>query len=92
MEMVERVARAMKERASQPLANIPSLEPVLTGSLGDAWKVLAIAAIEAMRTPTEAMVNSALKYGDSEGNGSVSSFVAEDTWSSMIDAALTPDA
>lgn len=56
-EMVERVARAMKKRASQPLANIPSLEPVLVGSLSDAWDCLAEAAIAAMREPADAMMD-----------------------------------
>lgn len=41
------VARAMKARASQPVANLKSLEPVLVGSLGDAWPYLARAAISA---------------------------------------------
>jgi hypothetical protein len=47
-EMVERVARAMRKRAALPVANLESLEPVLVGSLGDAWFYLARAAIEAM--------------------------------------------
>lgn len=50
-EMVTAMALAMKKRAAEPLANIPSLEPVLVGSLGDAWPYLArdaLSAIEAL--------------------------------------------
>lgn len=49
-ELVEAMARAMKKRAAEPVANIPSLEPILVGSLGDAWPYLmraALAAVEA---------------------------------------------
>jgi hypothetical protein len=46
---VEAVARAMKSFAAQPLGNLESLEPVLVGSLGDAWPHLARAAIAASR-------------------------------------------
>ena len=44
----ELMAVAMKERVKRPLANITSLEPVLTGSLGDAWPHIARAAIAAL--------------------------------------------
>lgn len=46
-DMVGPVARAMKQFAAQPLGNLESLEPVMVGSLGDAWKYLARAAIAA---------------------------------------------
>ena len=45
---VEAVARAMKERAAQPLANLESLDRILVGSLGDVWKWLARAALFAL--------------------------------------------
>ena len=50
-DLVQRVADAMQERAKHPVANLDSLEPVLVTCLGDAWKYLARAAIEAMREP-----------------------------------------
>lgn len=37
---------AMKKRAAQPVANLRTLENVLTGSLGDTWIYLVRAAIE----------------------------------------------
>lgn len=52
-EMIQRVATAMKKRVKLPLGNITSLEPVLVGSLGDAWPHIALAAIEAMRKPDD---------------------------------------
>jgi hypothetical protein len=45
---IEAVARAMKAFVRQPLGNLRSLEPVLTGSLGDAWNCIARAAISAL--------------------------------------------
>ena len=77
-EMVERVAKAMQQRAKQPMFNIDSLEPVLVGSLGDAWLYLAGAAIREMREPTRDME---LAVEDNDIYA---------TWTAMIDAALTP--
>lgn len=45
--IVKLVALAMEERAAQPLYNIPTLTRVPVGSLGDAWKHIARAAIAA---------------------------------------------
>ena len=81
--MIERVARAMKERATQPLANIPTLEPVLVGSLGDAWLYLAKAAIAAMREPTEAMLGAATRLAPTWDDD-----VSRAKWQAMIDEAL----
>lgn len=47
-EIVKIMTQAMKKRAAQPLANIESLEPVLVGSLGDAWPYLVRAALTAL--------------------------------------------
>lgn len=47
-ELVRMCAAAMKKRAAEPLHNIPSLEPVLVGSLGDAWPYLARACLSAI--------------------------------------------
>lgn len=49
-DLVAVLARAMKERAAQPLGNIPSLEPVLVGSLGDAREVLVRAMLTALES------------------------------------------
>ena len=76
-EMGKRVALAMQEFASQPLANLDSLEPVLVGSLGDAWVHLARAAIGAMREPTSRMLYVGYNTG-TIGNA----------WPAMIDEAL----
>lgn len=80
-EMVERVARAMKLRASQPVENLKSLEPVLVGSLGDAWPYLARAAIEAMREPTEGMCKAHWQTCEVGGGNAAA-------WRAMIDEAL----
>jgi len=64
------LARAMQERAKEPLMNLPSLERVLVGSLGDAWPYLADAVLSAIDSmgyavvpvkPTEVMVDAAVK-------------------------------
>ncbi len=88
-EMVERVARAMEKRASQPLANLESLEDVLVGSLGDAWWYLAYAAIAAMHEPTEAMLEPAselLLDGHIEIEAAEAN--ARGIWRAMIRGAL----
>lgn len=96
-EMVERVAKAMRDRAKEPLGNIKSLEPVSVGSLGDAWRCLAVAAIEAMKEPTKQMIyegNSKVSdcidfwNYDSGAGYSVEPHAARDTWQTMIDEAL----
>lgn len=94
-EMVERVAMAMKERASQPLGNLSSLETVRVGSLGDAWKYLAIAAIEALRDPPEVMCKplafgnyTTTSYGGDDSFDYFSAENARDTWNDMIENAL----
>lgn len=79
-EMIERVAKAMEKFASQPLYNLPSLEPVLVGSLGDVWEYLARAAVEAMREPTEEMIHAGVWGSALRTMGK--------SYTAMIDAAL----
>lgn len=62
-EMVERVAKAMQQRAKEPVGNIESLERVLVGSLGDAWPYLARAALEAMRNPSDEICTAGIETG-----------------------------
>lgn len=85
-EMIERVARAMREFIETPLPNntIPptmiDLTVVSAGSLECVWEMLAKAAIAAMREPTEEMVYEAQAQRGHQD--------AESCWSAMIDAAL----
>jgi len=82
--MVERVARAMRQRAKEPLANLNSLELVLVGSLGDAWPYLARAAIYVLREPTGAMVKAGYRDDSEYANDEDTA----DQWRRMIDEAL----
>lgn len=45
-------------------------------------------AIEAMREPTDGMLRSAVRYGDSGGYGRIDEVNAEIVWEDMINAAL----
>ena len=90
-EVVERVARAMQQRAKQPVGNIESLEPVLVGSLGDAWPYLARAAIHAVRDPTDEMIAKAMApylYGNDEAMNKAFRETIRSYWQAMIDEAL----
>lgn len=71
--MVERVARAMAEVNDHH-------QEFAIGDFRDAYMDQARAAIEAMREPTEAMV-------DSCGNGECAKW-ARGAWANYIDAAL----
>jgi len=75
-EMIERVAQAI-------LAKVP-LGYGMTIAESDEY---ARAAIEAMREPTEAMVDAFVWYGHGKTIGDV----ARIGWQSMIDAALSPE-
>jgi hypothetical protein len=89
--MIERVARALYERARNPAAPaeggyVSNDEPPYT-TLDGKWNLsdMARAAIEAMREPTEAMVTA----GGHAALDSVSQRAdARDAWEAMIDAAL----
>lgn len=94
-EMVERMVRAMQQRAKEPLGNIETLEPVSVGSLGDAWPYLARAAIEAIREPTSEMLSAATdieieRPGNDETNSTFELWPkeADGVWRAMVDAAL----
>lgn len=75
-EMIERVAKAMME-ASTTVGH-------------SSWSDIARAAIEAMREPTEAMI----EHADANAFGGVAPgeplyHGAKNTWQHMIDAALS---
>lgn len=75
--MIERVARAQAE--------------VIFGKgcpLDDDDYVRARAAIEAMREPTDAMVDAGFDAGDDTVQGYSENADPQDTWQAMIDAAL----
>lgn len=83
--MVENVARAILQRRSQP-----DFRELQDG----AWVVdhdleLARAAIEAMREPTDAMLNAACEIGPDTNAGAFSYDDAYPMFRAMIDAALT---
>jgi hypothetical protein len=86
-EMVERVAKAMQQRAKERLANLESLERVEVGSLGDAWAYLARAAISAMLEPTEGILKIAehADNGDDHNLGRIAGF---EFWRAAIIEAL----
>lgn len=91
MEMVERVAAAMKKRASEPVANLPHVNNVLVGSLGDVWAYLAAAAIEATREPTEAMIAAGECVVDNHDDprDRLKFCAVAELWQAMNDAALS---
>lgn len=70
-EMVDRVAKALEAR--------------LKGNEFLSYEDAARAAIEAMRQPTQAMIEAG-----AVGSGEDSEAVAEGAWEYMIDAALKP--
>lgn len=81
-EMVERVAKAADE-VLRDFLKYPD-----DGALRDATLLIARAAIEAMREPTESMLRGV-------GDGEIvlaSTESPASVWSAMIDAALTPPA
>lgn len=49
MTVLKIMAKAAKERAKQPIYNVPELESVLVGCLGDGWDPLLRAALTAIR-------------------------------------------
>jgi len=70
--MIDRVAHALKD--SMPGLQSPEAWP---------WRTMAIAAIEAMRTPTEAMVQAVRASAPYDRDSA-------ETWPIMIDEALKP--
>ncbi len=91
--MIERVARAMGDTLIPGSTTIPAKLVISQELLGS----LARAAIEAMRTPTEAMVKEGLEEGRWEislGVGGEHAVMFESAprtmWEAMIDRALKP--
>jgi hypothetical protein len=82
--MIERGARAVCA-ASGGSWRSPPFNNLHTDALNNRWRYIARAAIEAMREPTEAMVEAHYKaHADTE-----TVFAdAEDVWRAMIDAAI----
>ncbi len=78
-DLVERVARAMFVVESDD----PD-DPGVWEYAAENYRALARAAIEAMREPTEAMIDAGAIYADCNG--------AHGAWQAMIDAALKEDA
>lgn len=81
MDMVERVARAMDAAEDKYWAAFPVDYPMTDESVP--MEVLARAAIEAMREPTEEMLLGGFEADTESGFG------ARSVWAAMIDAALT---
>jgi hypothetical protein len=80
--MVERVAKALWAYKYPD----PEFGPALSGRCRKDFTLLARAAIEAMRTPTEAM-EEAGAWDEWNGNTEMAAGI---TWEAMIDAALKP--
>jgi hypothetical protein len=88
MTMIERVARALHSRVDDRLWTDPRVAMLER----DEWRDLARAAIEAMREPTEAMVDRFVSRAlcvSVHGDGGWSAY-AREQWQAMIDAALVP--
>ena len=87
--MLERVARAMFNASGEEYGMKWAMNPDNRAR----WKMLARTAIEAMREPTEAMVEAASatgEYGGISDHGAPepNDFDPEDVWDAMITAAL----
>lgn len=87
--MIERVARAIA---------LASLDPETREAVDpDRWEVadsyhdLARAAIEAMREPTENMLDFGACYEDQDHDIFDEGDISRDVWRAMIDAALSED-
>lgn len=90
--MVERVAEAMKTRSKQPLGQLSNFERTECTSLGDAWLVLARAAILALREPTDQMIDAPGDVRVGSGEYTMTHGEAKVAWRAMVDAILTEDA
>ena len=84
-EMADRVARALC--AADQVQSCEGDSRCINGDQCP-YPVLARAAIEAMREPTEAMIDAAYFPAGESGDSSVSRADAKETWRSMISAAL----
>jgi hypothetical protein len=90
MTMLERAARAAAEVVKQPLHNLPSLEPVLVGSLGDAWKPIICAVLTAIREPDAGMIEAGFNADPlaCDVNEADKASVYGGMWSAMVDEIL----
>lgn len=77
MSMVKRVARAMAKR------NWPGASERDIDEMWEGWKEEAIAALTAMREPSQAMIVAGLSTGSRFGPNAMSNI-----YTTMIDAAL----
>lgn len=97
MNMIEKVARAMDAAADAYLADWrvrcekdPTLIPYI-GLADVPMKVLARAAIDAMREPTGRMIDAVAGEEQKRGYFASESLDCCDAWPIMIDAALSED-
>lgn len=93
MDMIERVAKAIWENLPSPLSigYGPIDAPEDLTDIREEWNACARAAIEAMRTPTDAMLNAmhdriAIECRPNDHSASILN--DREVWASVLDAAL----
>jgi hypothetical protein len=89
-EMIERVAEALYRAAVRP--GPADLWEEVTPYWQATYRRYAIAAIEAMREPTEVMLIGARDWSLKKNGQGVGNDQATGCWQAMLDAALTEDA
>lgn len=95
MDMVERVARAMKPTTAKLVDRLISMGADQSEAIALLPLPEARAAIEAMREPTEAMLKAGASvevprgHGGDDWNEEIGDYEAESAYTAMIDAALT---
>lgn len=90
MNMVEKVARAIFDTVTVEGVTL-AWEAVSEGHR-ELCIEQAVAAIDAMGNPTNAMLRSAVRYGDSEGYGHLDEMDALRVWEDMMSAVDISDA
>ena len=78
-DMIERVARTMQDDYRKVMGGAPNIQT---------FRKWAISAISAMREPTEAMGDAAVKDHDNHASHMTSYHCVMEAWRNMIDAAL----
>ncbi len=78
-KMVERVARALQ---------MPMVDTSVGMTPMKRLELMARAAIEAMREPTDEMCRSAERFGDSEGFGAIGDYEAKRVWQDMVNTII----
>lgn len=86
--MVERVARAICDGRWDAEHFNETANGEEPEEQREYWRGIARAAIEAMREPTDAMVEAGFDAGDDTVQGYSENADPQDTWQSMIDAAI----